>query len=118
MIIERNTIAGIKDSKLRLVKLMAERPAITAQFTYDPGYPGANQTITFDAFASHNPCGNITYYQWDLGDGSYMNTTQRTVTHSYDECGNYNVGLTVTGSNDNVSSITREITVQRLAPPL
>ncbi len=111
-------LAGTKDSKLRLVKLMAERPALTAQFTYDPGYPGANQTITFDASASHDPYGNITYYQWDLGDGSYMNTTQKTVTHSYDEGSNYTVGLTVTGSNDNVSSITREIIVQRLAPPV
>jgi len=111
-------LAGTKYSKLLLVKLMAERPAPTAQFTYDPGYPGANQTITFDASTSHEPYGNITYYQWDLGDGSYVNTTQRTVTHSYDESGNYNVGLTVTGSNDDMSSITREITVQRSAPPI
>jgi len=111
-------LAGIKDSKLRLVKLMAERPAITAQFTYEPGYPGANQTITFDASASHDPYGNITYYQWDLGDGSYVNTTQRTVTHSYDESGNYNVGLTVTGSNDDMSSITKEIIVQQSATPI
>ena len=111
-------LAGTKDSKLLLVKLMAERPALLAQFTYDPGYPGANQTITFDASASHDPYGNITYYQWDLGDGSYMNTTQKTVTHSYDEGSNYTVGLTVTGSNDNVSSITREIIVQRSAPPV
>ena len=111
-------LVGTEDSKLLLVKLMAERPAPTAQFTYDPGYPGANQTITFDASTSHEPYGNITYYQWDLGDGSYVNTTQRTVTHSYDESGNYNVGLTVTGSNDDMSSITREITVQRSAPPI
>jgi PKD repeat protein len=111
-------LAGIKNSKLLLVKLMAERPAPSAQFTYDPGYPGANQTITFDASASHDPYGNITYYQWDLGDGSYVNTTQKTVTHSYDEGGNYNVGLTVTGSNDEVSSITWEIIVQRSAPPI
>ena len=111
-------LAGIKNSKLLLVKLMAERPAPSAQFTYDPGYPGANQTITFDASTSHDPYGNITYYQWDLGDGNYVNTTQRTVTHSYDESGNYNVGLTVTGSNDDMSSITREIIVQQLAPPI
>jgi len=111
-------LVGTEDSKLRLVKLMAERPALTAQFTYDPGNPGANQTITFDASASHDPYGNITYYQWDLGGGSYMNTTQRTVTHSYNESGNYNVGLTVTGSNDDMSSITKEIIVQQSAPPI
>ena len=111
-------LAGTKDSKLLLVKLMAERPAPSAQFTYNPGYPGANQTITFDASASHDPYGNITYYQWDLGDGNYVNTTQTTVTHSYDEGGNYNVGLTVTGSNNDMSSITREIIIQQSATPV
>ncbi len=111
-------LSGIKNSKLLLVKLMAERPGPTAQFTYDPGYPGVNQTITFDASASHDPYGNITYYQWDLDDGSHVNTTQRTVTHSYEEGGNYSVGLTVTGSNDDMSSITQEIIVQRSAPPI
>jgi PKD repeat protein len=111
-------LAGTKDSKLLLVKLMAERPAPSAQFTYDPGYPGANQIIIFNASASHDPYGNITYYQWDLGDGSYVNTTQRTVTYSYDEGGNYSVNLTVTGSNGDMSSITREITVQQSAPPV
>ncbi len=111
-------LAGTKDSKLLLVKLMAERPTPSAQFTYQPGNPGANQTITFDASASYDPYGNITYYQWDLGDGSYVDTTQRTVRHSYDEGGNYSVGLTVTGSNNDVSSITREIIVQRSATPI
>jgi PGF-CTERM protein len=111
-------LAGTKDSNLLLVKLMAERPAPTAQFTYDPGNPVANQSITFDASASFDPYGNITYYQWDMGDGSYVNTTQRTVTHSYDEGGNYIVGLTVTGSNDEVSSTTLEIIVQQSGPPI
>jgi hypothetical protein len=111
-------LAGIKDSKLLLVKLMAERPVPSAQFTYDPGNPGANQTITFDASVSHDPYGNITYYQWDLGDGNYVNTTQKTVTHSYGEGGNYSVGLMVTGSNDDISSITREIIIQQSATPI
>jgi PKD repeat protein len=114
-------LAGTNDSKLllvKLVKLIAERPAPTAQFTYDPGNPVANQSITFDASASFDPYGNITYFQWDMGDGSYVNTTQRTVMHSYDKSGNYIVGLTVTGSNDEVSSITREIIVQQSEPPI
>lgn len=67
-------LAGTNDSKLLLVKLIAERPAPTAQFTYDPGNPVANQSITFDASASFDPYGNITYFQWDMGDGSYVNT--------------------------------------------
>jgi PGF-CTERM protein len=111
-------LAGTKDSKLLLVKLMAERPTPLAQFTYDLGYPGANKTISFDASVSHDPYRNITYYQWDMGDGSYVNTTQRTVTHSYDEGGNYSVNLTVTSNNGDMSSITREITVQQSEPPI
>jgi len=111
-------LAGTDDSKLLLVKLMAERPAPLAQFTYDPGNPVANLSITFDASESFDPYGNITNYQWDMGDGSYVNTSQRTVTHSYDEGGNYNVGLTVTGNNDEVSSIIQEIIVQQSAHPI
>jgi PKD repeat protein len=111
-------LAGTKDSKLLLVKLMAERPAPTAQFTYDPGNPIANRSITFDASASFDPYGNITYYQWDMGDGRYVNTTQRTVTYTYNESGNYIVGLTVAGSNDEVSSITQKIIVQQSGPPI
>ncbi|MCD4765355.1 MAG: PKD domain-containing protein, partial [Methanosarcinales archaeon] len=72
--------------------------------------------ITFDASASYDPYGNITYYQWDLGDGSYVNTTQRTVTHSYDEGGNYSVVLTVTDDEGEMDSITRVITIQQSAP--
>ena len=111
-------LAWTDDSKLLLVKLMGERSAPSAQFTYDPGNPVANQSITFDASASFDPYGNITYYQWDLGGGSYVNTTQRTITHTYDKGGNYNVDLTVTGSNDEVSSITRKIIVQQSPHPI
>jgi PKD repeat protein len=109
-------LAGIYNSKLLLVKLMAEVSVLTAKFTYDPGNPVANESITFDASASHNPYGNITYYQWDLGDGSYVNTTQRTVTHSYDEGDNYSVVLTVTDDEGEMDSITRVITIQQSAP--
>jgi len=109
-------LAGIDNSKLLFVKLMAEVSVLTAKFTYDPGNPVANESITFDASASHNPYGNITYYQWDMGDGSYVNTTQRTVTHSYDEGGNYSVVLTVTDDEGEMDSITWEITIQQSAP--
>jgi hypothetical protein len=37
-------LAGIYNSKLLLVKLMAEGSALTAQFTCDPGYPGGIPT--------------------------------------------------------------------------
>ena len=109
-------IVGIDNSKVLLVKLMAEVSVLTAKFTFEPGNPVANQSITFDASASRDPYGNITYYQWDMGDGSYVNTTQRTVTHSYDEGGNYSVVLTVTDDEGEMDSITRVITVQQSAP--
>ena len=109
-------LAGIDNSKVLLVKLMAEVSVLTAKFTFEPGNPVANQSITFDASASHDPYRNITYYQWDMGDGSYVNTTQRTVTHSYDEGGNYSVVLTVTDDEGEMDSIAWEITVQQSAP--
>jgi len=111
-------LALTDESKLLLVKLMGERSAPSAQFTYDPGNLVANQSITFDASDSFDPYGNITFYQWDLGGGSYVNTTQRTITHTYEKGSNYNVILTVTGSNGDMSSINRMIIVQQSAHPI
>jgi hypothetical protein len=111
-------LAGDKDSDLWLVKLSKEGPAPTALFKYDPGYAGVNQTITFDASASYDPDGNITNYQWDFGDGNRTNTTEKIISHSYDRKGKYNVVLTVMDNEGAMNSISRELTVQKLATPV
>ena len=109
-------LAGDKDDDFRLIKIREETvPA--ALFSFNPHYPGVAQTIIFDATPSFYPGGNITIYQWDFGDGNITTTTEGTITHSYTLDGNYTVNLTVHGNDNLINSTTREITVQKTAPP-
>lgn len=85
----------------------------TARFTYSPQYPVKNQTVTFNASASHDPDGNITSYQWNFGDGNTTTTTAQIATHRYLNYGNYTVTLAVT-DNDGLTGIkTTILTVQK-----
>ena len=53
--------------------------------------PGA--TVQFDASASYDPDGTISFYGWDFGDG--RRTTGTRITHAYQEPGIYIVTLVV-----------------------
>ena len=109
-------LAGEKDDDFLLIKIR-EEPVPAALFSYNPLYPGVDQTIAFDATPSFYPGGNITMYQWDFGDGNITTTTEGTITHSYTLDGNYSVNLTVLGNDNLVNSTTREVIVQKTAPP-
>jgi len=67
----------------------------TALFTSSPSLPDVNDPITFDATASEDPDGYIIRYEWDFGDGNYINETTSTTTHEYLTEGTYDVTLTV-----------------------
>jgi PKD repeat protein len=109
-------LAGDKDDDFLLIKIR-EEPVPAALFSYNPLYPGVDQTIAFDATPSFYPGGNITVYQWDFGDGNITTTTEGTITHSYTLDGNYSVNLTVLGNDNLVNSTTKEVIVQKTAPP-
>ena len=83
-----------------------------ANFTYSPEKPVVNETITFNASASHDPdCGNITNYEWDFGDGNITNTTEAIITHSYSEARDYMVNLTVEDEEGTLNTTSKTITV-------
>jgi hypothetical protein len=50
--------------------------------------------------------GNIVSWLWDFGDGE--TSTELTPLHTYESAGNYTVKLTVTDSNGNISTETKE----------
>jgi PKD repeat protein len=81
-----------------------------ADFSYSPGNPVVNQTITFNASASYDPDGFITEYEWQFDDGT--NTTGEEVTHSYSSAGNYTVTLTVTDNATATNTTSKVIEVQ------
>ncbi|MCX6744952.1 MAG: PKD domain-containing protein [Candidatus Parcubacteria bacterium] len=51
---------------------------------------------------------NLTYH-WDFGDGSY--SSNQVAEHSYENSGNYNVKLKVSGDNDLEVSTTKKISI-------
>ncbi|MFB6285517.1 MAG: PKD domain-containing protein [Candidatus Bipolaricaulia bacterium] len=83
----------------------------TAQFNFSPQQPESGTEVTFDASASSTPQGEIASYQWDFGDGTTTEESQPTVTHTYQQAGDYTVALTVTDSQGNTASAQQSITV-------
>jgi parallel beta-helix repeat protein len=90
-----------------------------ASFTYSPGNPGVNETITFNASSSYDLDGNVTSYKWDFGDGNITTTTDDIITHLYSSAGIYTVNLTVTDDDGETNSTNKTITVrEETIPPI
>jgi PKD repeat protein len=58
------------------------------------------ETLSFDGEGSSDSDGSVVDYAWDFGDGN--RTSGKSVTHSYNQAGNYSVVLTVT-DDENLS---------------
>ncbi|SER36821.1 S8 family serine peptidase [Natrinema salaciae] len=72
-----------------------DQPAeVTAVADASPTTVEPGETITFDGGDSSGP---IDVYEWEFGDGA--SATGQTVTHSYDDEGEYTAILTVTGGS-------------------
>lgn len=67
-----------------------ERSQLNAAFTFSPSEPHPGDTVTFDAGDS---TGDVETYEWDFGDGA--TATGETVSHTYDDAGEYEVTLTI-----------------------
>lgn len=80
----------------------------SSEFQYIPENPNPSDQISFDASDSNDPDGSITGYSWDLnGDGSYTKSGE-TVSHEYDELGEYSVSLRVT-DNDGATDVFSDL---------
>ncbi len=83
------------------VSCKQEYPLPTASFTY----AATGNTVTFYAQVS-----NDSKYEWDFGDGSYINTIHAPV-HSYGSYGvDYNVTLTIIGPGG-TTSVTSKVSI-------
>jgi len=90
------------------LEVIYEDSAPVASFTHSPTYPVANDTVTFNASASHDPDGYIATYSWNFDDGNITAVSNPIITHSYLNYGNYTVTLTVT-DNDGLTDVYSEI---------
>lgn len=80
----------------------------------DPTSGPAPLTVTFDASRSSDPDGDGLSYSWNFGDGS-VDGTGVSVTHTYEEPGNYVATLTVSDSRGGVDVDTINIRIRE--PP-
>ncbi|RQG99218.1 PKD domain-containing protein [Natrarchaeobius oligotrophus] len=85
---------------------------VTASFSVSDPSPEPGDEIEFDASGSD---GEIDSYAWDLGDGT--EASGESVTHSYDEEGEYEVELTVTDVDDETDTDSTTVTVDEEDDP-
>jgi PKD repeat protein len=100
---------GYKDTCMQPITVM-DYPI--ADFTNSPNYPIKDEVTTFDASASQPRGGIIITYIWDFGDGTKLNTTSDTITHTFTTVGQYNVTLTVLDSEGLTGTILKTIKVR------
>ncbi|MEQ9262572.1 MAG: PKD domain-containing protein [Owenweeksia sp.] len=72
-----------------------------ASYYLDSLNSGAGTVYLYNNSSTSIPGGALTSYLWDFGDGS--SSTQAFPTHNYASYGNYNLCLTVTGSNGTIN---------------
>jgi len=80
-----------------------------ASFTATPEIGVAPLEVSFDASDSSDADGNIESYSWDFGEGTTGDSLN--VTHTYLTKGTYLVILVVTDNDNNIDSVSKEITV-------
>ncbi len=95
---------GERAIQTRSVTIASRAPI--AAFTRSVERPNAEESVRFDASASHDPDGEVAVYRWDFdGDGTYeQETTDSIVEHAFASGGDYDVGLVVADSNGDASS--------------
>jgi hypothetical protein len=88
----------------------------TAGFVFSPSTGIAPLLVTFDGSASSDPDGQVVAYNWVFGDGG--TATGRTVNHTFQKKGVYQVQLTVVDNEGATGDIVHPIEILGLFPPL
>ena len=72
---------------------------------------------TFDASASSDSDGVISFYRWDFGDGDATESTSALSNHTYAAAGTYTVNLTVTDNEGATDTRSKDVTVTDSTEP-
>src|SRR4051794_34730001 len=82
--------------------------ALQAQFTWSPQSPQPGQQVTFTSTSSGNP----QTYAWDLdNDGQYDDGNTPTIQKTFNDAGNYKIGLQVADNHGNLAQAQHMIHV-------
>lgn len=84
----------------------------TADFTRDPDSGEAPLDVSFDASGSSDPDGEIISYDWEVdGDSDSIEEEGSTVSHTFENSGEWEVELTVTDDEGATDSTTKSVHV-------
>jgi len=82
----------------------------TARVSADPGDPHVGENVYVTAAESTDPDGYVDAWEWEFGDGA--TATGQNAVHSYDEPGDYRIGLTVTDEDGQTATASTTVSVQ------
>lgn len=101
---------GSKDYVVKRITVQNQPPVADA----GPDQVVNTTEVHFDGTDSEDPDGTIASYAWQFGDGEAGSGA--TVTHDYDEDGQYNVTLNVTDDDGAYDTDTCQVTVDTVSP--
>ena len=93
------------------ITVTAKKQAPTADFTWTPTAPVAQDQIAFDGSASSDSDGTIVSYQWDFNHDGAFDATGMTPTTSFATAGDYPVTLRVKDNDGLTNQITKTVHV-------
>ncbi len=95
-----NLSAGCSFTRTNTVVVVREIPG----FTVSNAVVCKNVPVTFTA--TNNSRANVSLYTWNFGDGSTVQDSTGSVTHSYTKTGSFNVTLTIKDIKGCINSVT------------
>lgn len=82
----------------------------TAAFDYEPKEPLAGKEVVFDASPAAEESVEIQTYEWTI-EGETITTQEKTVGHTFQQQGEYEVSLRVVNDQGNEDSTTRTVSI-------
>lgn len=98
-------IYGCADSTTKTNHIRVHSP--TADFTYTPSGGCGAMNVGFTDISVPSSGNTITNRKWIFGDGTVLNTTATSVSHTYVYAGNYSVKLIITETGGCMDSILK-----------
>ena len=111
-VVTRNKAKGEEATSTFYTTVTIANVKLNAAFTATPNTGPAPLEVSFDASASSAPAGEITAYEWDFdNNGTFTDASGVTVSHTFNQVGEYKVNLRVTDNTGQYAVSTEEISV-------